>query len=44
MKYILKTRSVQDNGLITIDETAKKDFMEMMDWDEKTFKENTLSL
>lgn len=44
MKYILLTRSIQDNGLITIDEKAKKDFMEMMDWDEKKFKENTTTV
>ena len=42
MKYILLTRSVQDNGLVTIDESAKKDFIEMMDWDEEKFKKNTI--
>jgi len=43
-KYILlkwKGQQEEPNTNITIDECAKNDFKEMVNWDEKTFMQNT---
>jgi len=42
-KYILLTKKVKAAiPLITIDESAKLDFMELMKWDKAMFEKNTL--
>lgn len=45
MKHILLTKRLREIlPLIIIDESAKKEFIELMEWDEKKFKENTLKI
>lgn len=41
MKYYIRNRVGTIIDGITIDESAKKDFMEMMDWDEREWQRRT---
>ena len=43
MMYILLTRKLREAlPLITIDESGKEDFLELVGWDEKKFYENMM--